>query len=67
MNKLTCVRCKKYIAGEIKVDTYRRRLGSKSLNQVDHYCEKCFYNLNMERSWNEYDKQKTALKKQNNK
>ena len=63
MKKIKCARCKKYITGKAKVDTYRRQLGSKAINKVDYYCENCFSKLNQERAQNEYKKQKTAHKK----
>ena len=66
MNKIKCQKCKKYIAGNAKVDTYRRKLGNKSINQVDYYCEKCFYKLNEEKARNEYDAEETARKRKNN-
>lgn len=59
MSKLLCARCNKYIMGKAKFSTNRH----KTINETDYYCEKCFYHLNMERSWNEYSAQETARKK----
>ena len=67
MDKIKCKRCKKYIAGKAKVDTYRRRLGNKSINEVDYYCGKCFYKLNEEKAWNEYDAKEATRKRKSNK
>lgn len=61
-----CKRCSKLILGNISIDTYRRQVGRRVIEQVDCYCSSCFRQLNIERSWNVYRNQKTATKKSNN-
>ena len=66
MNKPICVRCNKKISGKISVDTYRRKLGTKSVHVVDYYCYTCFKKRSKEKSWNAYRKKKAADKRKNN-
>jgi len=61
--KPKCTRCNRTISGKIKIDTYRKKLGRKSLNKVEYYDDDCFSKLNWERSLNEHKKQETARKK----
>lgn len=65
-NKLKCKSCFCVISGKISIDTYRRKLGKKLINQVDYYCNKCFKRLSIERSWDVYRKEKAIYKKKNN-
>ena len=58
-----CTRCSSPIQGKIKIDTYRKRLGQKSLNKVDYYCAECFSRINYERSWNEYKRKEADDKR----
>ena len=59
-----CTRCSGPIQGNIKIDTYRKRLGQKSLNKVDYYCTECFSKVNYERSWNEHKRKEAINKRQ---
>jgi len=43
-----CSRCGKDIVGKIRVITYRKKLGSKSVVKVEMYDEKCFKLKNKE-------------------
>lgn len=52
MDKI-CKRCKKLIAGKIKIHQYRKTIGNKSVVLVDYYDEDCFYYLNLEEANNE--------------
>jgi len=51
------------IRGTVKVDTYRSRLGARSLNKVEYYDEVCFKRLSKERASNEHQKKERASKK----
>ena len=66
MSRPKCKGCSHVISGKISIDTYRRKLGKKWLNEVDFYDEACFRKLNMERSWNVYRQEETARKRKNN-
>lgn len=61
-----CTGCSRTIWGIIKIDTYKRKLGNKSLNIVDYYCENCFKGLKRERAMNEYSNKKATNKVKNN-
>jgi len=61
MNK-KCKRCGKEITGKVKINTYRKKVGKKSIVQVDYYDEDCFYYLNLEKAKNE-DKKRTNKRK----
>lgn len=61
--RVKCKKCSKVIRGLIKVDTYRQRLGAKSLNRVNYYDTKCFKTLNKERSMHEYKEKARAGKR----
>lgn len=58
-----CKKCSRPIMGIIKIDTSRRKLGNKSLNQVDYYDEDCYYKRNQEQAINEYQKERLNKKK----
>lgn len=61
--KHNCTRCKKTIAGKIKIVTYRKKLGKKLISCVDEYCEACHKIVNKERALrNEHCKQKRTRK-----
>ena len=60
-----CIGCSNTIWGIIKIDSYRRKLGNKSLNVVDYYCEKCFKGLKRERAMDECTKEETTNKGKN--
>jgi hypothetical protein len=62
---IICCRCKKKIAGNIKVDSKKKSRGKKSVSKVDYYCEKCFKQKRKEGAMNEYRKQKADCKKTN--
>jgi len=64
--KPKCFRCNKIIPSTIKINTRRRKLGRKSLQEVEYYDEYCFKKLNWEQSLNEHKKQETARKKRHN-
>lgn len=62
--RVKCTRCFKYIRGTVKVSTYRRKLGAKSLNKVEYYDENCFKLLSKERATNEHrEKERTSKRK----
>jgi hypothetical protein len=63
--KPDCEDCGKMIQGSIKVHTYRKKVGQKSKNVVEYYCEDCYETIEEERSWDEYNAKKEAIKKQN--
>ena len=67
MDKPKCKSCSRKISGKISIDTYKRKLGKKVIEQVDYYCQKCFKTLKVERAWNVYRKEKRTCKKKNNK
>jgi hypothetical protein len=46
-----CEQCGKVIVGTIKIITYRRKLGKKSINIVEFYDEKCFLEKNKARTY----------------
>jgi hypothetical protein len=48
-----CKRCGKLIKGKISIHTYRKRVGKKSVVQVDYYDEECFYYLNLKKAEDE--------------
>lgn len=59
--KHRCKKCNKAIVGKIRLVSYRQKLGSKSVNRVDMYCESCFKTVNKERALrDEHSKQKRA-------
>ena len=60
-----CTGCSDTIWGIIKIDTYRRKLGNKSKNMVDNYCEACFKGLQRERAMDEHSKKETVNKIKN--
>lgn len=66
MRRPICKGCSKVIQGKISIDTYRRKLGKKIINEVHYYCKSCFRKLNIERSWNVYRKEKADSKRKNN-
>jgi len=49
--KPNCKKCNKIIPGAVKLHTYRKKLGNKTKNIVEHYCEKCFITIEEERAW----------------
>ncbi|KKM89100.1 hypothetical protein LCGC14_1252110 [marine sediment metagenome] len=53
MVKQKCKRCGKTISGKIKIITYRKKLGNKSIVKVEMYDEACFKIKNKERAINE--------------
>jgi len=57
-----CSMCGKIISGKIRIITYRKKLGSKSINKVEMYDEKCFKIKNKEKCINGRCKQKRACK-----
>jgi len=63
--KQKCKQCGKVIKGVIKIFTYRKKLGKKSVNIVELYDEKCFLAKNKERSLNELNNKKRPCKKKN--
>lgn len=48
--KPKCARCGKEILGKVKIIAYRKKLGTKSVPQVDTYDEACFKLKNKERA-----------------
>jgi hypothetical protein len=48
--KHKCKKCEKQIIGKIKIITFRQRLGQRSINRVDMYCESCFKITNKEKN-----------------
>lgn len=66
MNRPKCKRCSCTILGSISIDTYRRQIGLRAIEQVDYYCGACFRQLNIERSWNAYINKKAAHQRKNN-
>lgn len=62
MVKQTCNRCGKPIVGKVRIVTYRKKLGNKSINKVEMYDEKCFKIKNKEKSTNGRFKQKGPCK-----
>jgi len=66
MKKPICARCNNKITGKICIDTYRRKLGNKSIHVIDYYCAPCFVKRNEEKSWNVDRKKKAANKRKNN-
>ena len=58
-----CKKCSRPIMGIIKIDTSRRKLGKKSLNQVNYYDEDCYYIRNQEQALNEFQKERLNKKK----
>ena len=48
--KQICKRCGKKIVGKIRIITYRKKLGSKSINKVEMYDDKCFKIKNKEKA-----------------
>ena len=58
-----CHRCHKVIKGVVKILTYRKTLGRKSINVVEYYDEACFLQKNKERAINELDQKKRSSKK----
>jgi len=62
--KLNCKRCGKVIVGTTKIINRRQKLGNKSINRVDTYCEPCYKIVNKERAIkNERSKQKRPCKR----
>ena len=61
--KQKCEHCGKVIAGVIKIITYRKKIGQKSINVVESYDEKCFLIKNKERAINELNKKKRTCKR----
>jgi hypothetical protein len=51
-NKPKCKRCGKIISGIIKIITYRKKVGNKTINVVETYDEDCFKEKNKEKSIN---------------
>lgn len=48
----TCNRCGKTIFGKIRIVTYRKKNGSRSINKVEMYDEQCFKIKNKEKCIN---------------
>ena len=53
MSAKKCKKCGKEIRGPIKINCRRRKVGKKSIVEVDYYDEDCFYDLNLEKAKNE--------------
>lgn len=66
MDKPKCAGCFRTISGRVSIDTRRRKLGKKLIEQVDYYCQDCHKKLKIERALNVYRKEKTKCKKKNN-
>jgi hypothetical protein len=62
MAKQKCKRCGKPINGTVKLITYRKKLGNKSIIKVEMYDESCFRVKNKERDINERSRQKRNCK-----
>ena len=63
--KPDCEDCGKIIDSAVKVHSYRKKIGKKSKNVVEYYCEDCFETIEQERSWDVVREKETAIKKQN--
>ncbi|KKL48341.1 hypothetical protein LCGC14_2326490 [marine sediment metagenome] len=61
--KHKCKYCGKVIVGVVKLITYRKKIGQKSINVVELYDEKCFLIKNKERALNELNKKKRTCKR----
>lgn len=66
MDKPKCNGCSRTISGRINIDTHRKKLGKKLVNQVDYYCQDCYKRLRIERAADVYRKEKRICKKTNN-
>lgn len=62
MDKQKCKRCSKIINGKVKIITYRKKLGNKSIVKVEMYDEACYKAKDKERAINEHNKQKRNCK-----
>lgn len=62
MARQKCKRCGKTIFGKVKIVTYRKKLGNKSIVKVEMYDEPCFKVKNKERAINERSRQKRNCK-----
>ena len=60
--KHNCTMCGKPIRGKIKIITYKKVIGNKSIQIVEMYDEKCFLIKNKERSLNGHTNQKRRYK-----
>ena len=67
MKKNICVCCKNIIKGRTKIHSYIKKIGNNTVNKVDLYCDDCFEQLNLEKSWHEHRKQEAARKRKHNK
>lgn len=65
MSDLLCKRCKKPIVGAVKIYTYRKTLGSKSVSCVDYYDEECFIIIRKKGTFDESTRQTGIDKKKN--
>lgn len=65
--RVKCSLCKKTIVGTVKLVTYRKKLGKKSVNVVELYDTECFKLKNKARSTNERDSKKRTNQRKNNK
>lgn len=63
MEKPKCKRCGKEIVGKIRIISYRKKLGKKSLLIVDKYDDNCFRIKKKEKALDEPCKQKRNCKK----
>jgi hypothetical protein len=61
--KHKCKQCGKIITGKVKLVTYRKKLGGKSINVVEFYDERCFLARNKESSLHECNKKGRICKK----
>lgn len=50
MNNKKCKKCGDNIKGVIKINCRRKKIGKKSIVEVDYYDEDCFYDLNLEKT-----------------
>ncbi len=62
MTRQTCKRCGKTINGIVKIITYRKKLGNKSIVKVEMYDEVCFKIKNKARAADERSRKKRNCK-----